>query len=302
MVAPPLSFLTPYWSGTAMMRLHLASIRQFHPDAPILISKRGDAREMEHLQREFGIDYWIDDCGYTDAYLRLLKRCQTPFICIADHDVVLLSSIDALVRRVASGEADLVGVEERIRVPDWLTSTRWPGGWLRFAPGCTASNFLILDWQSFERRWGLLGIFGTPTSDAHHFDFDYGIGQRLTRHCYLRPYHAAPYGLGNVLKDGEVAIAWHQWYGSFRTRLNAPDESTVQSIAETGEQAFLRDYPRLDFRDLSPAWGPGCPPPPSAEPQGLARRARQRAGYRWRALTAQIAVALERPSRGVNRA
>ena len=26
-----LSFLTPYWSGSEMMRIHLASLRRFHP-------------------------------------------------------------------------------------------------------------------------------------------------------------------------------------------------------------------------------------------------------------------------------
>lgn len=43
-----LSFLTPYWSGRAMMRIHLGSIREFHPSSPILVSKRGgEPEEME---------------------------------------------------------------------------------------------------------------------------------------------------------------------------------------------------------------------------------------------------------------
>jgi hypothetical protein len=307
MVAPQISFLTPYWSGAGMMRLHLESIRRFHPQAPVLISKRGDDGEIERLHREFNLRYWVEDCGYTTAYLRLLQRCDTRFACILDHDVVLLASIDPLIERLAAGQADLVGVEERIRVPDALAlgadalaeAARgpWPGGWLRYAPGCMASNFLIFDWQAFDRRWGLRGVFGTPDPGAHHFDFDYGIAQRLRRHHYLRPYHADRYGLGNLLKDGDAALAWHQWYGSFRTRLEGEDPS-VQAIASSGEDAFLRDYPNLDLSTISPAWGPQHDAPPPAAPPGLAERARRQAGYQWRALAARIVVALERSNRG----
>lgn len=310
MGASEISFLTPYWSGAEMMRLHLASIRAFHPRAPILISRRGDGAEMEHLDREFGVRYWIEDCGYTDAYLRLLQRCQTRFACIIDHDAVLLSSIEPLVARIADGTADLVGVEERIRVPDSMAlgaealanaaAGPWPGGWLRYAPGCTASNFLIFDWKSFSTRWGLRGIFGTPIAGASHFDFDYGIGQRLARHHYLKPFHAARYGLGNLLKDGDRAVAWHQWYGSFRTRLNTPAGDQLQAIVAAGEEAFMRDYPNLNLAAVSPAWGPDCAAPPAALSPGLAQRARRHAGYEWRALAARVVVALERPSRGAS--
>ena len=41
------------------------------------------------------------------------------------------------------------------------------------------------------------------------------------RHHYLQPFHAPRYGLGNLLKDGDAPVAWHQWYGSYRTRLAA---------------------------------------------------------------------------------
>jgi hypothetical protein len=296
MVATEISFLTPYWSGADMMRLHVASIRAFHPRAPILISKRGDPvgpqAEMEQLRREFDVRYWIEDCGYTDAYLRLLQRCPTRFVCISDHDVVLLSSIEALAARIRTGEADLVGVEERIRVPDRFAEGAWPGGWLRYAPGRTASNFLIFDWQSFSARWGLRGIFGTPTADAHHFDFDYGISQRLARHHYLQPFHAARYGLGNLLKDGDASVAWHQWYGSFRNRLRhgygqAP-EHVLYAIAAAGEEAFMRDYPNLDLAGVTPAWGPGREAPAATPPSGLLQRMRRRASFEWHALAARF--------------
>jgi hypothetical protein len=305
MAAPDVAFLTPYWSGAEMMRIHLASLRRFHPSAPILVSARGvAAAELQQYQREFNIRYWMEDCGYTDAYLRLLQRCPARMACVLDHDTVLLSPIDSLVARVAAGESDLVGIEERIRLPTRIANSAWPGaeGWLRFAPGSTASNFLIFDWRAFASRWGLRGIFGRPDPRARHFDFDYGIGQRLPQHHYLRPYHAARYGLANLLKDGQVPVVWHQWYGSYRTRLIAPSvDQELVAIAQQGEAAFLADYPNLVLDDLTAAWGPDCDtvPSPSRSISALAR-IRQEIGYSLRAMAARLVVGLERSSRGAN--
>lgn len=297
MVTPAISFLTPYWSGAEMMRIHLASIRQFHPDTPILVSKRGgDRGEMESYRRDFGIEYWVEDCGYTNAYLRLLQRCRTRFACVLDHDVVLLSSIDAQLQRVASGSCDLVGIEERIRLPESVATAAWPGtdGWLRFAPGCTASNFLIFDWQAFSSRFGLRGIFGTPQPGARHFDFDYGIGQRLPRHHYLQPFHVPRYGLGNLLIDTGTPVAWHQWYGSHRTRLTA--DRSVQSVAEAGERAFLADYPALDFAGATPAApaSNGNAATPEIQQPRVLTWARRELGYSLRAIAARVVVGFER--------
>jgi hypothetical protein len=261
-----LSFLTPYWSGSEMMRIHLASLRRFHPDAPIVISKRGgDDGELEAWRNEFGIDYTLEDCGYTDAYLRLLQRCQTRYACILDHDTVLLSGLDSLLDGLSKARYDLVGIEERIRLPEDVGRDPWPesNGWLRFAPGCAASNFLIFDWQAFEKRWGLRGILGKRPSGTRHFDFDYGIGQRLLRHHYLLPFHIRKYGIGNLLKDGDRPVVWHQWYGSYRTRLaesgadaSGDRDPAVLAVAQAGERAFIADYPNLALTDPSPAWGP----------------------------------------------
>ena len=304
MVAPAIAFLTPYWSGAEMMRHHLASIRRFHADAPILVSKRGhDEGEMTSYRRDFGVQAWHDDCDYTNAYLRLLARCRTPHACVLDHDVVLLAPLDALAQRIADGRCDLVGVEERIRLPEPAAAAAWPGsqGWLRFAPGCTASNFLIFDWQAFRVRFGLRGIFGTPQAGARHFDFDYGIGQRLPRHHYLAAFHAPKYGVGNLLKDGETPIAWHQWYGSYRTRFATHPEPVVQATAEAGERAFLADYPNLDLSGLTPAWGPGAAAPaPRAGQAAAFAGARRELGYSLRALAAQVVVGVERAIRGAD--
>lgn len=295
MVAPDVAFLTPYWSGAAMMRIHLASLRRFHPQAPILISARGAvAAELRQYEREFNIRYWMEDCGYTDAYLRLLQRCPARMACVLDHDTVLLSPIDSLVARIAAGDSDLVGVEERIRLPRRAASRAWPGadGWLRFAPGSTASNFLIFDWRAFAARWGLRGVFGRPDPRARHFDFDYGIGQRLPRHHYLRPYHAARYGLGNLLKDGGVP-------NPYRARLNAPSvDQELVAIAQQGEAAFVADYPNLVLDELTAAWGPDCDsaPSPSTSVARLAR-IRQEIGYSLRTIAARMVVGFERSSR-----
>lgn len=298
MVASPISFLTPYWSGAEMMRLHLASIRRFHPDAPILVSKRdGGAEEMSAYRREFGIDCWLEDCGYTDAYLRLLQRCRTRYVCIADHDTVLLAGLEPLVARLAAGRHDLIGVEECVRLPESIALPAGADGWLRFAPGCTAANFLIIDWQAFKSRWGLGGVFGAPSPGARHFDFDYGIGQRLTRHHYLRPFHTRRYGLGNLLTDGDTPVVWHQWYGSYRTRLS--EAAGVYAIAAAGERAFLADYPQLNLDDLSPAWGPEIvetagPGPGSGLVDEAAHPARRWASRQLRVLAARVAVHRDR--------
>lgn len=297
------TFLTPYWSGAEMMRIHLRALRRFHPSAPILVSKRGGGRdEMEAYRREFGIEYWIEDCGYADAYLRLLQRCTTRIACFIDHDAVLLSSLNGLIAGVSEGRYDLVGIEERIRLPETVASA-WSGtnGWLRFAPGQTASNFLLFDWHAFRSQWGLSGVFGRPASDARHFEFDYGIGQRLRVHRYLRPFHAERYGIGNLLKDDREPVLWHQWYGSYRTRLGALDDDAVWSVAEAGEKSFIADYPNLAFGDVTPAWGPERDI--AAEQQRLAanatpvvgrrERLRRAAGFHWRALKARAVVGFE---------
>jgi hypothetical protein len=296
------TFLTPYWSGSEMMRIHLLSLRRFHPSAPILVSKRGGGRdELEALRREFGIEYWLEECSYTDAYLRLLERCPTAIACFIDHDAVLLSGLNGLIAGLAEGRYDLVGIEERIRLPETVQAA-WGSnnGWLRFAPGQTASNFLLFDWHAFRSQWGLRGVFGQPTPGARHFDFDYGIGQRLRAHRYLRPFHASRYGMGNLLKDDGEPVLWHQWYGSYRTRLGANDVAE-RAIAEAGEKAFIVDYPNLEFGSVTPAWGPDCDVAAeqqrliadTAPPDGGARL-RRAAGRHWRALKAKAVVGFER--------
>ena len=158
-----LSFLTPYWSGPEMMAIHLASIRRFHPASPILVSKRGGGRdEMEAHRVEFGIQYWIEECDYVDALLRLLDRCDTQYVCVAEHDTVLLASLHPLLAGLGDGRWDLVGMEERVRDSPDTATTRQPSvhGWFRFAPGQVSGPILMFDWRAFRQRWGLAGVRG----------------------------------------------------------------------------------------------------------------------------------------------
>jgi len=250
-----------------MMAIHLASLRKYYPTAPILISARsaGEA-EMSSHSAEFGIEFWLEDCDYVDALLRLLQRCETEYACICDHDTVLLASPDGLLEDLAQGRCDLVGIEERIRQPAWVDWQRLEPethGWFRFAPGRMDATFLMFNLHGFKRRWGLRGVAGTRHSGSYNHEFHHGICERLTRQKYLRPYHTGKYGYANLLRDGGTDILWHQWMGSYKTRPLAerdgpapPWQDEMLRADESGERAFLADYPALDLRNLSPAWGP----------------------------------------------
>jgi hypothetical protein len=259
-----LSFVTPYWSGAEMMRVHLASIRTFYPDSPILVSKRGGGQtEMEGYQLEFGVQYWLEECGYVDALLRLLARCETEYVCVVEHDTALLSSLDSLLAGLRDGRWDLVGMEERVRdSPTTAAALPSTNGWWRFAPGQVAGPLLMFNWREFERRWGMSGVRGRRSYGAWEYEYDHGIGQKLTRHKYLLPFHTTKYGMGTLLRDGDAAVLWHQWYGSYRTRFNSahavtgPQRDDPVAYARSAEEAFLADYPNLDLSDLCPAWGP----------------------------------------------
>jgi hypothetical protein len=262
-----LTFVTPYWAGHEMMRLHLESVRQFCPRSPILVSKKGGGKEeMDALASDFGVSFWLEECDYVDALLRLLHRCETEYVCITDHDTVLLAAPDGLLEGLARGEWDLVGVEERIREcpeVDWRALASQYDGWMRFAPGYMDATFLMFNLERFKHRWGLRGVGTSHPRGTLEGEYHYGICEKLRRHKYLRPYHTARYGMGNLLMDDDIPIVWHQWYGSYAQRLGgshaeltAGDLSATIELATRGQANFLADYPHLDFGGLQPAWGP----------------------------------------------
>jgi len=288
MVSPSLSFVTPYLVGTEMMSLHLESIRRFYPDAPILVStKAGSPMEMEDYRSRFGIDYWIEECCWDAAFGRLLRRCETEYVCVLDHDAILLSSLDPLLDGLMDNRHDLVGVEERVRVPDHIWKELWApaGGWLRFAPGYMDATILIFNLRMFLRRWGLQGIRPSAAlPPGYPAEPHYGLCERLRRHHYLRPYHARRYGLGNLLKNGETNVAWHSWYGSHRRRAlgssarspGVPRDQVVRRVVEDAERAFLEDYPNLDLAQLEPAWWPDA----DIDAEKAAAAAEHQSGFR----------------------
>ena len=116
------------------------------------------------------------------------------------------------------------------------------------------------------------------------------------------------------MKDGETAVLWHQWYGSYRTRLVGaepeayePGVSETIAVVERGEKAFVADYPNLDLSDLTPAWGPECnlvaeqriaaegnPLGERAFIKGTLRRVRRWPRYGLRGLTARGLASLGR--------
>ena len=75
------------------------------------------------------------------------------------------------------------------------------------------------------------------------------------------------------------------------------------AFVQRGERAFLQDYPRLDFSDLTPAWGPDHDVDAESKaiaqsrPSVLARttqRALQLWGYGIRGLAVRASRRLER--------
>lgn len=262
--------MTPYLVGRDLMRIHLDSIRRFHPEAPILVSTGNRAaQEMEEYLASFGISYWIEECNYEEALERLLQRCGTEYVCVMDHDAVLLSSVKPLLDGVIEGRYDLVGVEERVRVPEpiWRKLGSPAGGWLRFAPGYMDATVLIFNLRAFLHQWNVRGMRPSERMPpGYQVEPHYGLCQKLGRHHYLRPYSSRRYGLGNLLKDGDTAVVWHSWYGAHRARtlgrlpgdrdpLTPPDD-VVRQVVEEAERAFLEDYPNLDLSRLDPAWWP----------------------------------------------
>jgi hypothetical protein len=198
----------------------------------------------------------------------LLDRCRTEYVCIIEHDTVLLSGLGSLIDGVREGRWDVVGMEERVRDnPRIAAAAPSTNGWWRFAPGQMSGPMLLFNWRAFKSRWGLAGVRGHRTYGTWEYEYDHGIGQKLTRHKYLLPFHTTKYGMGNVLTDGDMPVLFHQWYGAYRTRLAGPtadrhvfrpaELAALEKLAREGEAAFLADYPDLHLSSMTPAWGPG---------------------------------------------
>lgn len=251
-----ITFLTPYLNGEDMMKIHLSSIRKYFPNSPILISKSGGHEdEMLRHKEEFGIQYWMDEKFYVESMNALYTRVETDLVCICDHDFVLLDDISYLIDGVGE-DYDIVGIEERIHHP-------WADTWMRHAPGYMDMTFMIFNLKDFVSKYGYDGIRidkkkeDLPGHTTH--EYHYGLCEKLPRHKYLRPYHTEKYGMGNLLKDGDKNIGWHQWYGSYRIRPITAESDRVfhfggKEYLRGAEEAFLADYPNIDITNIRSAF------------------------------------------------
>ena len=262
-----LSFVTPYWSGAEMMRVHLASIRNVLPGLAhprIEAGRRADGDGGYQL--EFGVQYLARGIrlrgrtsstpGTVRNRVRVRRRTR--------YGVAIEPRQSAGGAR--DGRWDLVGMEERVRdSPTAAAALPSTNGWWRFAPGQVAGPLLMFNWREFRRRWGMSGVRGRRSYGAWEYEYDHGIGQKLTRHKYLLPFHTTRYGMGNLLKDGDAAVLWHQWYGSYRTRFDGQRRGRrsatgrscrARGARQEGEAAFLADYPDLDLSNLPRRGGP----------------------------------------------
>ncbi len=251
--AKPLSFLTAYLSGLTLLELHLAAIRKYHPDAEIIISAVDDSARK--LVEKYRGRYFIDNLEQLPAVAALLSRASHDVIVINDHDTVLFNNVNFLADKLA--KFDVVGIEERLKHP---TKDRW----FRYAPGYTGLSFFM-----FSRAKARIRIPNWPKFFDLEFDNPhnqnnephYYICELLTKHYYLRPYSTEKYGLGNLLKDGDKNILWHQWFGSWEKRgafISERDreDNPYRNMAElrAAEARFIQDYPQLDFRRAKPAF------------------------------------------------
>lgn len=247
------SVLTPYLSGSYMLQLHLDSFRKFHPNAEILISAFND--EAQDLAEVYGAKYVAEPLRYFDAVKAMISRATNDIVVICDHDTVLLNSLDKYVDMLASDKVDLVSIEENIKHP-------WADTWMRYAPGFTDMTFFMYDKRKIPSKWPEFDhrechrLYPSHTTHEGH----YGLCRALQRHFYLRPWHTDKYGMGNLLKDGETDVLWHQWYGSYRVRPITEKGDRVykyggKEYLKKAEEAFLADYPdKLEFNNIRPAY------------------------------------------------
>ncbi|KKQ94558.1 hypothetical protein A2865_04690 [Candidatus Woesebacteria bacterium RIFCSPHIGHO2_01_FULL_39_17] len=247
-----ISFVTPYLSGTKWLELHLASIRKFHLHADIVISAPDESARK--IVERFGGRYFDNNRDYFQAIAFLFETAKHDTIVLSDCDTVLFAKIDYLAAKLK--DFDLVGIEERIR---HATKDRW----FRFAPGYTDLTFIIFSRAKARANnpsWPHFPPF-TPTPKNQNNEDHYTFCELMSKHYYLRPYTTTKYGLGNLIRDGDKNILWHQWFGSWEKRASfiserEREDNPYKNMAEliAAESRFLADYPQLDFSQVKKAF------------------------------------------------
>ncbi len=240
-----ISFVTPYLSGIKWLELHLSSIRKFHPHDEIIISAPDNS--AKELVEKYGGRYFANNTGYDQAIEFLFAAATNDSIFLSDSDTVLFANVDYLADKLAV--FDLIGIEERIRQAN-------KDRWFRYAPGYTDLSITLFSRANAKAKnpdWPKFPPF-QPSPNNQNNEDHYKFCELLPKHYYLRPYTTTKYGLGNLLKDGDKNIAWHQWFGSWEKRPKIVsevdrDDKPYESMAELvgAENNFFQDYPLLDF-------------------------------------------------------
>lgn len=248
-----ISFVTPYLSGTTWLEFHLASIRKYHPDAEIIISAPDNS--AKNIVEKYKGRYFDNNREYFQAIAFLFEAAANDIILLSDCDTVLFSNVDYLAAKLT--EFDLVGIEERIK---HAIKDRW----FRYAPSYTDLTFVIFSKANARARiptWPKFPEYDFNNRNLLNQEDHYRFCELMSKHYYLRPYTTTKYGVGNLIKDGERNILWHQWFGSWEKRPNfiserEREDSPYRNMAEliAAEQRFLNDYPQLDFSSVKQAF------------------------------------------------
>ena len=246
-----ISFITPFLSGKRMLETHLSSIREFHPNDEILISAMDDSGK--DISAKYNAVYSIDNLDYYNAVWSMVDKASNDTLLICDHDTVFFNNVQYLADKLSN--YDLISIEERIRNP--YTNT-----WERFAPGYADMSFFMVSNSNVKSKvpeWPGYPPFDFNKPDNQNMEPHYGLCDALSKHYYLKPFHIDKYKLGNLIRDGNKEICWHQWFGSYDKRGTFFSDKpgamtpydTLQDLIDT-ENLFLDDYPNIEFSEAKP--------------------------------------------------
>ncbi len=248
-----ISFVTPHLSGAKWLELHLSAIRKFHPNDEIIISATNN--DDRKIVEKYGGRYFDNNTDYYQAVEFLFGEASNDIIVLSDCDTVLFSNVGYLAQKL--DKFDFIGIEELIRHP---IRDRWE----RYAPSYVDFTFFMFSREKFKSKianWPKIPRFGFNNPNIVNTEGHYRLCEIFPKHYYLRPYNTKKYGLGNLIKDGEKQILYHQWYGSWEKRGAFMSETNIeenpyQSWAElkAAEEKFFNDYPNLDFSGVWPAF------------------------------------------------
>ncbi len=247
-----ISFITPYLSGKRWLEMHLSSIRKFHPDDEIIICATDNS--AKEIVKKYNGRYFNNNEEYYQAVEFMFSKSSNDTIVLSDNDTVLLSNIKYLADKLSKFE--IIGVEEKIRNPIQKN-------WHRYAPGYMDMTFFMFSKAKFKSKikdWPKIPSFEFSKPNLNNTEPHYSLCEIFPKHYYLLPYHITRYGLGNLVKDGNKQILYHQWYGSWEKRGSFMSEKNPEinpyptwDELKSAERRFQTDYPNPDFSKIKRA-------------------------------------------------